>query len=207
MRRDRLFWIVVVSAVMTLLFLNGCGTSRPAKFYTLTPVQPPPAAGKQTSVPEGAVRVGVGPVEIPDYLNRPQVVTRVSQNELTLSEFHRWGGSIGTDITRVLLENLSVLLASKQVSVVPWTQGGTLRSRVAVDISRFDVTAEGEVWLKAKWTVFGQDGKTMAMVRESNIRQPASGRETATLVAAMSQALGNLSKDIADGLTSVLSVK
>jgi len=45
------------------------------------------------------------------------------------------------------------------------------------------------------------------MVRESNIREPVASRDYATLVAAMNQALGNLSQDAAGGLTSVLSAK
>lgn len=207
MRRNRLFWIVVVSAVIVPLFLNGCGSSRQARFYTLSSVQSPLAAGKQISLPDGAVTVGIGPIEIPQYLDRPQVVTRTSQNEIAVSDFDRWGGPLRPDVTRVVLENLSVMLASNQVSVVPWTQGGTLHYRVAVDVIRFDATPEKEVWLKAKWTVFAQDGKTVAMVRESNIREPVGSRDAAVVVAAMSKALGSLSQEMANGIASVLSAK
>jgi uncharacterized lipoprotein YmbA len=207
MRRDRFFWIVVMGMLMVPLFLSGCGSSRPAKFYTLSPVQPTVSTGKHTSLSDGAVTVGIGPVEIPDYLDRPQVVTRTAQNELAVSEFDRWGGSLRPDITRVVMENLSVLLTSNQVSVVPWTRGGILHYRVALDVNRFDATPGGEVRLKAKWTIFGQDGKTVSMVRESDIREPVNGRDVATMVAAMSRALDSLSKDMSDGLTSVLSAK
>ena len=112
------------------------------------------------------------------------------------------------DVARVLLENLSALSPAGQVNVVPWTRGGLLHYRVALDVTRFDIMPEGgNVWLKAQWTIFGQDGKTVAMARESNIREPMSGRDVATMVAAMSQALGTLCQDMADGLTSVLSAK
>ena len=206
MRRNRLGWIVVASTLMVALFLNGCGSSRQARFYTLNSVQSPPAAGKQTTLSD-AVTVGIGPIEIPHYLDRPQVVTRTSQNELIVSDFDRWGGPLKPDVARVVLENLSALLASNQASVVPWTQGGILHYRVAVDVTRFDATPGKEVWLKAKWTIFGQDGKTVAMVRESNIIEPVSGRDATNTVAAMSQALGKLSQDMANGIASVLSAK
>jgi uncharacterized lipoprotein YmbA len=207
MRRSRLFWIVVVSAVMVPLFLNGCGSSRQARFYTLASIQSPPAAVKQTSVAEGPITVGIGPVEIPDYLDRPQVVIRTAENEIIVSEYDRWGGPLRRDITRVVLEDLSVLLASNQVSVVPWTHGGILHCRAALDVIRFDTTPGKEVWLRAKWTVFGQDGKTVAMVRESNIREPLSSKDVSTIVAAMSQAVGKLSQEMASGIASVLSAK
>ena len=206
MRRNKVLWIVVVSAVMVTLFLNGCGSSRQARFYTLSSVQSPPAAGKQTTLSD-AITVGIGPIEIPHYLDRPQVVTRTSQNELVVSDFDRWGGPLRPDVARVVLENLSTMLAPNQVSVVPWTQGGILHYRVAVDVIRFDATPGKEVWLKAKWTIFGQDGKTPAMVRESDIREAVSSRDAANIVAAMSQALGKLSQEMANGIASVLSAK
>jgi len=206
MRINKALWIVIVSAVMIPLLLNGCGSSRQARFYTLSSVQSPPAAGKQTTLSD-AVTVGIGPIEIPHYLERPQVVTRTSQNELAVSDFDRWGGPLRPDVSRVVLENLSIMLASNQVSVVPWTQGGILHYRVAVDVTRFDATPGKEVWLKAKWTIFGQDGKTPAMVRESNIIEPVGGRDASNIVAAMSQALGKLSQDMANGITAVLSAK
>ena len=150
MKRDRLFRIAGVSAVMLSFFLSGCGSSRPAKFYTLHPVKSIPAAAKQTVLSDPPVTVGIGPIEIPDYLDRPQIVTRTAQNELAQAEFERWAGSLKTDIARVLVENLSVLLPPDQVSVVPWTRGGPLQYRVAVDVTRFDVTPGENVWLKAR---------------------------------------------------------
>jgi uncharacterized protein len=205
MRRDRLLWILVASAVMALL-LTGCGSSRPAKFYTLNAVQPGSVTAGQTSQSTGRLTVGLGPVEIPDYIDRPQIVTRTLQNELTVAEYSRWGGSLRPDVVRVVLENLSRLMAPKQVSVVPWTRGGPLQYRVALDVARFDATPGREVWLNAQWTIFSQDGK-VAMASESNIREPLNGSDIGGIVTAMSQALGGLTKDMADGLTAVISAK
>ena len=207
MRRDRLLWIVVLSFVVFALCLGGCGSSRPAKFYILSPVKAPPVASKQATVSEPTVTVGIGPVEIPDYVDRPQIVTRTAQNGLDVAQFDRWGGGLKPDVARVLVENLSALLPADQVAVVPWKRGVSLQHRVAVDVTRFDATPGESVWLKAQWTIFGQDGKTVGMARESNIREPVAGRDYATLVAAMSKALGSLSQDMADGLKMVLSGK
>jgi len=210
MKKDRLFRIAVlsvVSVVMVSLFLGGCGSSRQAKYYILSPVNLPGAAGKQAAPTAPTVTVGIGPVEIPDYMDRQQIVTRTAQNGLDMAQFDRWGGGLKPDVARVLVENLSALLPADQVAVVPWRRGVPLQRRVTVDVTRFDATPGDSVWLKAQWTIFGEDGKTVAMARETNVKEPVGGRDYATIVAAMSRTLGTLSQDIAAGLTSVLSLK
>ena len=206
MKRERLVRIAAVGVVMVSLLLGGCGLSRSPKFYILSPVNSPGAAGKQAVLSEPTVAVGIGPVEIPDYLDRPQIVTRTAQNGLEVAQFHRWGGLLKPDVARVLIENLSALLAD-QVAVVPWRRGVPLQHRVAVDVTRFDAMPGDSVWLKAQWTIFGQDGKTVAMARETNVKEPVNGRDYTSIVEAMSRALGSLSQDISAGLTSVLSLK
>ena len=207
MKKDRLFWIAVLSVVVFALCLGGCGLSRQAKFYILHPVNSPGAAGKQVALPAPTVTVGIGPVEIPDYVDRPQIVTRTAQNALELAQFDRWGGALKPDVARVLVENLSALLPADQVAVVSWKRSVPLQNRVAIDVTRFDAMPGDSVWLKAQWTIYGQDGKTVAMARETNVREPLSGRDYTSIVAAMSRTLGTLSQDIAAGLTSVLSLK
>jgi uncharacterized protein len=207
MRRYVVFWSVLLGAVMFALSLSGCGSSRPAKFYLLTPVNPPGGAGKQAALPEPTVNVGIGPVDIPDYLDRPQIVTRTAQNEFQVAEFDRWGGALKPDIARVMTENLCALLPAGQVAVVSWRRGGTLQYRVAVDVTRFDAMPGDSVWLKAQWTIFGQDGKTVLMTRESNVKEAVSGRDAGAVVAAMSRALGSMSQEVAGGLKTVLSGK
>ena len=104
--------------IMTLL-LAGCGTSPPAKFYTLTPVVAQRPQEKVVHT-EKNMPVGIGPIEIPDYLDRPEIVTRAEQNQLILSEFNLWGGALKADINRVLLENISSLLAGDGIPIITW---------------------------------------------------------------------------------------
>ena len=55
----------------------GCATSPPSRFYLLTPIaQEGSASGASTT--DQRIAIGVGPVDLPDYLNRPQIVTRES---------------------------------------------------------------------------------------------------------------------------------
>ena len=210
MKRETLVRLAVGTVLMLGLFLNGCGgTSRSAKFYTLSPVQSTGMTGKQAPLSDTtSVTIGVGPVEIPDYLDRQQIVTRSAQNEIEVSEFDRWAGSLRDDVSRVLVENLSILLPpDKKVSVVPWNHGGPFQYRMAVHVARFDVTPGESVWLKARWTIFDRDGRTVVLSQESNLREPLNARDYPTMVAVMAKALGTFSRELADGINVALSAK
>ncbi len=191
--------------IMTLL-LAGCGTSPPAKFYTLTPVaaQGPPEKVVET---DKYAPIGIGPVEIPEYLDRPEIVTRAEQNQLILSEFNLWGGALKTDINRVLLENISALLAGDGIPIITWKAAVTDIHKVPVLISRFDGSLNDSIILKARWTVLDKEGKTFELFRESNITIPVKGSSYSSVVTAMSEALGELSKEIAAGIKSVVKKK
>jgi uncharacterized lipoprotein YmbA len=194
--------LTLAIAMVGLLF-SGCGTSPAAKFYTLTPVtqQKQETSGGTTGAGQP---VAIGPVEIPEYLDRPEIVTRADQNQLVLSELNLWGGALKADVNRVLIENISYSLASDGIPVVTWKIGIADTQRVPIQVVRFDGIPNDNIILKARWTVIGKDGKTFELVSESNISVPVKGGSYNAVVAAMSEALGELSKEIASGIKSVI---
>lgn len=190
---------------LLVVILAGCASSPSSKFYQLNPLQ------NRTSItpdafPEQNQIIAIGPVRIPDYLDRPQVVTRAGKNELKLSEFDRWAGSLESDVTRVLVEDISSLLPADRFSVVRWTP--YLESqvpasyRVEVIVDRFEGTLGDSVLLKAQWAVFAKD-KRLLLKRKAEISEEMNGSSYEALVAAMSSALEKLSQDIAGGIRSV----
>jgi uncharacterized lipoprotein YmbA len=191
---------------LVVVLLAGCASSPPSMFYQLSPFQNRTAIARDASL-ERTEMVAVGPVRIPDYLERPQIVTRAGKNELRLAEFDRWAGSLESDVTRVLVEDISSLLPYERFSAVPWTP--YLESqlpasyRVEVLVERFDGRLGDSVLLKAQWAVFAKN-RSMLLKRESLIREQIDGGGYDALVAAMSGALEKLSSDISVGILSVL---
>lgn len=190
-----------IAALLLVVSLAGCGASPCARFYTLASLNHPGTAGVAGSGED--IILGLGPVTIPDYLDRPQIAVRSAGNELVLGEYDRWAGSLKHDVSRVLMENLSVLLKADSVSVVSWRQGIPSDCRVSVDLSRFDVRPGSQVVLKAQWAVFARDGKGMLLMKESKIAEPLAGNGYDTVVAAMGKALEGLGREIASGVKSV----
>lgn len=196
------------AAVVFLLFIafqfTGCGSSPPARFYTLSSLAVPGETGDSL---EGEKRqvVAIGPVALADYLENPAITTRSGPNTLTRSEFDRWGGSLGNEVTRVLVENMGQLLAGDAYLVLPWLETEAASYRLQLNITRFEGTSEGPVVLKAGWMIFGGEGNFMLESGHASITEPLRDSGYAAISDAMSRALAELSRQIAAELKTVNS--
>jgi uncharacterized lipoprotein YmbA len=196
------FRLAVVSLVLCLVITVGCASTQPSRFYTLSAL-----ASSETRNKAGAsspsIAIGVGPVTLPEYLDRPQIVTSTSRNELRLAEFDRWAGSLKDDFSRILAENLSILLSTDRVSLYPWRRSMSIDYQVVVDVARFDGELGGEARLDARWTVLGGRDKKVLSMHTSRISEPTGEQGYAALVGAQSRALGRLSREIAEAIMSI----
>src|SRR5689334_2824590 len=104
------------ACAMSLGLLGCLGSSRPARFYTLAPLQIRDDAGSTAT----EAMLAIGPVEIPDSIDRPQIVSRTGANELVVAELDRWGSSLDREISGSLVATLRDRLASEKIAVVPW---------------------------------------------------------------------------------------
>ena len=85
-------------AVVVFFALAGCAASPPSRFYVLSPVASDTTAPPTVSAPA----IGVGPVELPDYLGRPEIVVRSGAYELRYNETQRWAETLRDNVTSVL---------------------------------------------------------------------------------------------------------
>lgn len=193
---------LVLGVIVMTLFLTACGTSPPARFYTLSPISVPISSEKTILHDKNKV-IAIGPIEIPEYLDRIEIVTRANGYQLMISEFDLWGGSIKTDISRVLVENIATLLGIDNLAVIAWKTTMSESYRVPVIISQFDGIPGGSLSLKAQWAVLDKDGITYLSFREMTVVKPIKGVGYNSVVASMSDALGDLSKAIAENIKSI----
>ena len=183
--------------LLPVFFLAACSTTPPVAYYTLNTLpemqQEIPAA-----VLDDTLAIGVGPVEFPKFLDRPQIVTRKSQNQIEVSEFHRWAGSFPGDFSRVLAKNISILLPSDRVAVYPWGEQFSPTYRVKLDVEQFDGQLGERVVLEVTWMVMDQEGTNKLLVRRSLIEEPVPDNNYEALVVAESNALVTLSRTIVE---------
>ena len=183
-------------ASMMIMVVSGCGAvTAPSDFYTLKPL----TAGQETTPAQGGVKdlvVGIGPVSWPEYLDRPQLITRESPIRVRVNEFHRWAGPPQEDFLRVLTQNISLLLDSDKVFSHPWGDSFGVAYKVPLDVQQFDGNPGEAVLLNVRWAVLGRDDKPL-IIRKSVIKTEVNGTDYDSLVLAESQALVELSKEIA----------
>jgi uncharacterized lipoprotein YmbA len=182
--------------LLAITLAAGCATTPPSTFYTLTPI--PEAASRSAPIADGGIAVGVGPVDFPEFLDRPQIVSRAGPNLLDLDELHRWGGSLQDDFLRVLGENLAHLLATSRIQVYPADVRFSLDYRVIAEVLSFEGTAAGEAVLRVRWAVLDPYFEQARLVKETSYRSRAKGPDKADMIAAMSETVGALSRDIAN---------
>ncbi len=195
MKRVSHFFLIAVLALALAVLLCACGSTAPSRFYTLSPVAVN-APMDRDPLPQGGLTVGVGPVGIPDYLERPHIVTRSGENGLELAEYDRWAGSLKQDIMRVLIQDLTALLPPG-ASVVSWKRGIPVDYRVAVEVTSLDVVPGQSVLLRGQWAIFGSEPKTPLTLRTRTFSEPLVGRDMNVTVMGIGNAVGQLSQAIA----------
>jgi uncharacterized protein len=176
---------------------GGCGSST-TRFYALNALSP--GAAQKDAVTRTGPGLGVGPVTLPERLNRPEIVTWVDANMLHLAEFDRWAAPLQDNFTRVLAENLSAVVPTDQVTIYPWTSEAQIDYEVRVDVSRFEGSLGKDCSLVARWSIFRRADKQTKAGRSTHT-EPA-GDSYATLVAAQSRLIAALSRDIVAALGS-----
>ncbi len=188
-----------ILCALVLMVLTGCAGSS-TRFYVLTPV---PVVSASTAVsPESAVAIGLYPVRLPAYLDRPEIVTRIDANRIQLAEFDQWGEPLQDAVTRILARNLSLLLPASRVATCPQAFSGPTDYAVTVEVVQLDGTLGKDCTLIARWAIAGKGEKEPKATGIFTRNEPA-GDSYATLVAAASRLIGALAQDIATGITRV----
>jgi len=184
-----------VACVCVLNFF-GCGTSQPSHFYLLRAVSAASVSDLSETKPS-SLSFGLGPVTLPKYLDRPQIVTKTSAHEVELAEFHKWAEPLSENVSHVLAENLSALLSTERIEEYPWRSSISVDYQIVVDVLQFDGTKGGESVLVARWSLVGEDEQTIVTTKKTSFTQHPTSQEYEALVEAMSQNLMDLSREIA----------
>ncbi|AGW12637.1 PqiC family protein [Megalodesulfovibrio gigas] len=196
-RTARWLWICCLA-----LLAAGCmGRSEPARFYILQPAallpedvaaQPPPAEA-------GCFVLGVGPVVLPGFVDRDQMVARQGDHTLTVAEFDRWAEPLDKAFARTLATNLEQLVCARPAVSYPFPQGMQLDRQVSLQLSRHDCMPGRDCVLEASWVVLDSRGDALA-TGAARLQQPLAGQSYAAMAAGLSQLNAALAVDVAASL-------
>ncbi|MDJ0608627.1 MAG: PqiC family protein [Kiloniellales bacterium] len=200
-RRGRRQGRLVLFLALLFMPLAACTESPPTNLYMISGLET--EAANRSSATSSPV-IGVGPITVPSYLDRPQIVRRASANKLVVGEFDRWAEPLKELVSRVLAENLAVILESDTVFTLPRRRLSEVDIQVELEVSRFDAAPDGVVHLTGRWAIYSAGGKNLTAAKKSVIREQAGSDDYEEVTIAMSRALERLSQEIAVELRPLL---
>jgi uncharacterized lipoprotein YmbA len=171
--------------------LAACASVEPDRFYTLEA-----SASGQTQPKAGAFSVALGPLTLPELVDRPQLVLRSAANRVTLLEHQRWAESLKSNLARVLASNLRTELGGVTVAAYGDNASRDAKYLVLVDVTRFDAEQDQAVTLEAVWSVRDVAGSVLQS-GHANLREATQAGSVDALVAAHGRTLARVSAEIA----------
>jgi uncharacterized lipoprotein YmbA len=197
-----LYWVVVVVLMMVV---TGCaGPSQPTRFYRLDgaviseqmiDLKPQP----------GLIRIGIAPVEVAGYLDRPQMVERQSTHRLELYEFDHWAGSLQENLLSLLSDQLQQQLRDMQVIAYPWPASMAPDYDLNLSINRFE-RVSGQIVLQGRWSLTQRRSSQIVMMQQIRLKEPFSGSGVEASISAASQVVKRLSEHMASEIREYVTI-
>lgn len=156
-------------------------------------------AGKERPHLAPNLSVGLGPITLPEIIDRPQLVVRTNTNRVVVADTHRWAGLLKNEIPRVIAENLSQILGSANIRYYPQHGSDTAEARIYVDIQRFESVLGKTATIDAIWTI-QRAGSKEQRTDSTHVQEPVPDESYDAVVAAYGRAIFAVSQAIASTL-------
>ena len=184
---------LVALGLLVGLTVAGCASPQ-TNFYTLASVDAPSAAATQS---RPALTIGVGPVRLPEYVDRPEIVTRRNAYAVDLAVFDNWAAPLDDRFPEVLILDLSAQLPGDQVIVFPPRLPTPVDIQVELSVSQFDVDTAGAATLIAEWRLRDPGGQPLPRTGRTRVTAAAADGSMQAKVAALSETVAQLSVELA----------
>ncbi len=174
-----------------LIVLAACGSTPPSDYYVLS------AAATETPTGDSP-SLGVGPVSIPEYLNRNSMVFNRDGNKLEIASFARWAEPLESGISRVLSINLASRLNTEDIQVFPWHPSQAPDYAVGVRLLVLDSNSV-RAQLVAEWSLRTKKDGSAEVRRIVSLEETTTGVELSpeNVARSYSNLLAKLSDKIA----------
>jgi uncharacterized lipoprotein YmbA len=149
------------------------------------------------------VIIGVGPVKIPGYQDRPQIVTISKERTLTFAQFDRWGESLDLGMERLIAEGLTTAFPTAILTSYPWDRSMPVKYQVVLEILQLDSELDKDLFLVAQWQVIDVPNTKTVMIKRSAFRQPIIPQDYPGLAKALSASCASLSREIGEALINL----
>jgi len=194
----------VMGVACLALVLSSCMSvpnSQTPRFYMLQAIDGNQVS-KKTNIASDVV-IGVGPVKIPEYQDRPQIVTQDKEKMLKFAQFDRWGEALDLGMARLIGENLAVILPEAKFTLYPWNSSVPVKYQVVVEIVQLNSNLDKDLFLVAQWLVIDVKNAKTLIIKRSEFRQSIIPQNYSGLAKTLSMACASLSSEIAEALATL----
>ena len=185
----------------TIFLIISCAkSSKPVEYYMLDA-----SVGidnNQTLKSDEGPMIGLGPIRLPEYLDRFQMVVAVSENKYKLIDGHRWAEKLDQNISLALFKTLPSQLGTDRMIRYPWPQRPGVDFQVKIDILELNIDQDGRSKLIAQWSIKSKD--EIILNKRSTFIAQASTTDIDKMVQAQSECLTKLGQEIVINLKPLL---
>jgi len=197
---------LLLASLLVMLSLGACikldmGTREETRFYTLAPLAVQQGMAPVWTLPPG-MTMGIGPVKLARYLDRPQIATSVTANEYHFAEFAYWAEPLTDNIGMVVRENLAGLLGSERLLPFPWnlSKRVDVSLQLIIEVIAMDGRVGDAAHLNLRWVLTTADGQRLVALEKFEINETVSEPGYPGLVAAWSRGFAAFSQRVAQVL-------
>ncbi len=190
-----------------VMLLSGCISlpnspmSPTPRFYLLSTINEAQVS-KKINITPGLI-IGIGPVKLPEYLDRPQMVTKDKEGVLKIDEFDRWGESLDLGMARMVREGLTQMIPGSKLTLYPWNPSLAVKYQVNLELVQLDSELDGDMFLVAQWTIIDVQLSKTLIIKRSEIRTAISPQNYSGMAKTLSLACTTLSSQIAEALAAI----
>lgn len=200
MKRPAFFYYVMFA--LGFLAFSGCisaGNSPNSRFYMLKHADTDKPTQK-FEIPAGIITV-IGPVSVPQYLDRPQMVTQDDRGMMHFAQFDRWGESLDVEIAGLVINDLHLLLPNGTFETFPSNFAIPLNYQVIVGVQQLQINLKKDLMLVAQWSIIEADTRKMLFTKRSEVVVQVVPHNYSGLADALSKAVDSLTVEIAENLS------
>lgn len=183
-----------IFGILSLFFVSGCfgGYSPDSTFYTLK------TFSEVTPLSQTTLSLGVDVPELPEYVDRPQIVSFLEDNaELNIDETNRWSDDLDVMIQRVIAADLRAYLP--KAAIKPRTSLlEKYKYILNVSVERFDLLKD-KAYFEALWSVKSGSSFNVVYKGKTSLEMPIDDGYN-KYINAMSKMISQMSKQIAQKL-------
>tara|TARA_R110002049_G_scaffold225521_1_gene397482 strand:+ start:94033 stop:94656 length:624 start_codon:yes stop_codon:yes gene_type:complete len=188
-------------AILLVFFpiISSCsisGTTRPAHFYVLDATATP-SAGELSGL-----RLGVGPILIPGYIDRPQIVTKSESAKLHYAEYERWAEPMDKMFTRILTQNITLATGSNNIISHPWSASANLNNELTAKIIKFENNINGDALLAVQWQLLNNSDRNQSSSVYSEFTARAESSDYSSQVTALNDTIKQFAHTVINHLAS-----